>query len=242
MVSAGQRSWVLALASFLGIAASSYGWVTSPSLLSSKSYCPLICDRISNRALPGAKAQVRLLRNRISTVQCRDAAAGVSDEFQRLSDNIVSVDSLPDFPDPSLKPEDVVLGLVRGLQHNDDPEQDSGLRRCFYFSNDMCKAAVGGDGEGRAGGVSVENFIKYAKNPTFNSMVYCTAFHREPLNIIPGTETRGAMATQVVTFVREGGEERKFLWTLQQERRPPMEGCWLVRQCLFMENAIQLTL
>jgi hypothetical protein len=101
-------------------------------------------------------------------------------------------------------------------------------------------------------------------------------FTREPLNIIPGTETRGALATQVVRVttqkvrcrlpnpmmrlvtvsrlahfswsnsdyfcVRKQGSVRPFLWTLQQERRPPQAGCWLVRQCLYMDNAYSETL
>ena len=47
---------------------------------------------------------------------------------------------------------------------------------------------------------------------------------------------------QVVTITLTGGRTMRFLWTLQQERRPPLAGCWLVRQCLYMENAIFETL
>lgn len=178
----------------------------------------------------------------ISALKCSESDTEIQDgDFQALSDNAADVMSLPMHPDPNMKPEDVILALVRGLQFNDVPEPDSGLRRCFEFSCDMCKAAVGGV-ESRAGGASVETFIKYAKNPTFQSMLDCTSFKRGPINVIAGTETRGALATQVVTILRDGSKDRKFLWTLQQERRPPLEGCWLVRECLFMENAIELTL
>lgn len=35
--------------------------------------------------------------------------------------------------------------------------------------------------------------------------------------------------------------KRRFLWTLQQETRPPRQDCWLVHEVLFMKNAFQLT-
>ena len=37
------------------------------------------------------------------------------------------------------------------------------------------------------------------------------------------------------------GRAMRFLWTLQRECRPPLAGCWLVRQCLYVENAIYET-
>jgi hypothetical protein len=106
----------------------------------------------------------------------------------------------------------------------------------------MCRAAVGGDGVSRAGGASFEDFVKYAQNPTFQSMVGCTGFERQPVNVIPGSETRGALATQLVRITDTKGKLRPFLWTLQQERRPPRQGCWLVRECLYVENAILQTI
>jgi hypothetical protein len=47
---------------------------------------------------------------------------------------------------------------------------------------------------------------------------------------------------QIVTIAATNGNSMRFLWTLQQERRPPLAGCWLVRQCLYVENAIYETL
>jgi hypothetical protein len=35
---------------------------------------------------------------------------------------------------------------------------------------------------------------------------------------------------------------RKFLWTLQQERRPPLQGCWMIHEVLYTKNAWQQTL
>jgi hypothetical protein len=77
-------------------------------------------------------------------------------------------------PSPDISPEDVMLCLMRGLKYNDIPEPNSGLERCFNFADNMCRAAIGGDG-GRTGShvVTLENFIEYAQNPTFSTMTNC---------------------------------------------------------------------
>jgi hypothetical protein len=40
----------------------------------------------------------------------------------------------------------------------------------------------------------------------------------------------------------EDGGSRRFLWTLQKERRPPRQDCWLIHEVLFVKNAFALTL
>jgi hypothetical protein len=40
---------------------------------------------------------------------------------------------------------------------------------------------------------------------------------------------------------KEEGGKRRFLWTFQQERRPPRQDCWLVHEVLFVKNAFDLT-
>lgn len=35
---------------------------------------------------------------------------------------------------------------------------------------------------------------------------------------------------------------RKFLWTLQKERRPPRQDCWIIHEVLYVKNAFQQTL
>ena len=39
----------------------------------------------------------------------------------------------------------------------------------------------------------------------------------------------------------QNGRGITFLWTLQRERRPPRQDCWLVHEVLFTENAGMLT-
>ncbi len=153
----------------------------------------------------------------------------------------------------ALGPEDVVAACMLALQHNDEPLRDAGLRTCWALSSDMCRSAVGG---------SLDAFLEYARNPTFGALVGCASWSVASCKRVAGSATRGAMATQVVRVqpasrgasarhVDDDGDEpgpsaaappREFLWTLQQERRPPRAGEWLVYECLAMSNAIAKTL
>jgi len=106
----------------------------------------------------------------------------------------------------------------------------------FDFSSDRCRSALGGN---------LQDFISYASNPTFGCMVRCREW--KILSVGPeisGTQVRGAMKTVLVS-VRPSSDKlssRRFLWTLQRERRPPRQGCWLVHECLFVDNAYEMTL
>lgn len=40
----------------------------------------------------------------------------------------------------------------------------------------------------------------------------------------------------------ESGRDRRFLWTLMREMRPPRHNCWLIHECIFVENAYAITL
>lgn len=144
------------------------------------------------------------------------------------------VRSLP-CPNPVLSAEEVVKLCMTHLLSNDDPRQNAGLEVCFVFSSDRCRAAQGG---------TLEAFIEHANNPTFGSMVDAREWSTANVgSIIAGTATRGAMQTVLVDVKPgDGARDRRFLWTLQQERRPPMQGCWLVHECLFVEAAIHQTL
>ncbi len=56
--------------------------------------------------------------------------------------------------------------------------------------------------------------------------------------------TRGAMKTVLISVTPNNVDlkERRFLWTLQKERRPPRQGCWLVHECIAVENSFAMTL
>lgn len=138
------------------------------------------------------------------------------------------------FPHRDYTAPDVVKLCMDSLGNNNEPFKHAGLEVCWNFSSDRCRAAQGG---------SLDSFIQYARNPIFASMVDAREWEAVSVGpIIQGTATRGAMQTVLVNVVPQNGEARRFLWTLQQERRPPRQGCWLVWECLSVENAYSHTL
>lgn len=144
-------------------------------------------------------------------------------------------DCLPQ-PGPEIKPEDVVSLCMESLQNNNEPIINAGLQVCFNFSSDSCRAANGG---------SLEAFTTYASNPTFQVLVNNQEW--KVLSVGPeiaGTNTRGAMKTVLISVLPadEKIHEKKFLWTLIKERRPPRQGFWLVHECISVDNAYALTI
>jgi hypothetical protein len=117
-------------------------------------------------------------------------------------------------PDPIYSDEAVVALCMNALGRNDDPIPDAGLRTCWNFSSDMCRAAVGG---------SLADFLKYARNPTFAQLVDHESWSGKLGNRIPATMTRGALTTTMVTVQTNRGQERKFLWTLVPARKSTSE-------------------
>ena len=109
---------------------------------------------------------------------------------------LADVNDMSQLPSPLLEmtAQDAVTTCLDALLHNDNPRINIGLEVCFEFSSDRCRASLGG---------SLEEFISYASNPTFSSMVG---------PIIAGTNTRGAMQTVLIQVTPAKGKDRHFLW------------------------------
>lgn len=145
----------------------------------------------------------------------------------------VDQDYVP-FPHRDFSAPDVVHLCMDNLKRNNEPYANAGLECCFNFSTDRCRAAQGG---------SLEKFVQYAANPVFASMVNSKEWQVLSTGpLIQGTPTRGAMQTVLIHVQPRQGEARRFLWTLQKERRPPRQDCWLVWECLSVEHAYSHTL
>lgn len=150
-------------------------------------------------------------------------------------------------PNVDYSAHDVVTMCMNHLQDNHVPVANAGLQVCFDFSSDRCRAACGG---------SLQDFVEYAANPTFGALLYCESWKVLSIGpIIAGTPTRGAMQTVLIEVQSASSPSstssatasaskapKRFLWTLQQERRPPRQGCWLVHEVLFTKNAYSLTM
>ena len=124
-------------------------------------------------------------------------------------EDALTVLSLPTEPSPALSPIDVVHTLCRGLQNNNVPSENDGLRRLYAFTSYECKASL----TSRKGFFSgVEKFVEHAEVYTLKG---CLSFALvgEP-TIIAGTQTRGAIATlsvdvsEALSFRGPSGFER----------------------------------
>ena len=160
----------------------------------------------------------------------------------------LAVLSLPHEPDPDLAPDGVVHAVCRGLQHDDKPEPNTGLSRLYRFSTYELRSALTRR-ENRVDD-SEARFVQYADSPALIVLLDCHSFElTQPPKIIAGTQTRGALATQIVLVREERGfrwksgyerpadqvgtlTEELYLFTLEQQRRPPLAGCWLIKELL----------
>jgi hypothetical protein len=163
-----------------------------------------------------------------------------------------TADELPT-PNTEYSAQDVVTMCMNHLQDNHVPIANAGLQVCFDFSSDRCRAACGG---------SLQDFVEYAANPVFGMLLYSDRWKILSVGpIIAGTPTRGAMQTVLIevqpattasSIVSSSNNNnhvqqppkapQRFLWTLQQERRPPRQGFWLVHEVMFTKNAFALTM
>jgi len=159
-------------------------------------------------------------------------------------------------PNPDLTAETVAQIVVRSLQLVDYPHPLAGLERCFDFFTFDCRKAV----TGRQGGTSVERFCEYGLlAPALQPFMGAQSVD---LDTAAATYTpaqpphRGALASLGVTLTgssllrlqhasglpRWGGvtaeaPRRHMVLRLEQQRRPPLRDCWLVREVLDVRYA-----
>ena len=154
---------------------------------------------------------------------------------------------LPMRPDPSLSVEDVCEACIGGMREPNSPHLDAGYERLFNFMNYACRKAV----TARQGADSLANFTKYGEvSPVIRPLAQAAEVSWSETTLIAGTPTRGTMASLAVDLVLDSGfrhptsgyerrdddpgeaEVLRFLIRLQQERRPPLSGCWLITELL----------
>ena len=155
-------------------------------------------------------------------------------------------------PSPALSPETVALTCCRSLQWVDYPTPNAGLARCFDFFTFECRKAV----TARQGGNTVERFQEYGLlSPALQPFM---GAHRVTLKEGTYTDAKPPLRGALVTFPIEiqvakihsvqfpSGMERSgvsepppvhIVMRLEQQRRPPNEGCWLVREVLDVRHA-----
>lgn len=183
----------------------------------------------------------------------------VEDDFrQTFRDNDwieaeLTLRQAPSQPCPSLTAHQVATTICRSLQWVDYPTQNAGLERCFLFFTYECRKAV----TARQGGDSVERFVHYGVlSPALQPFMGATRIQLgEPTELDAQPPMRGAMASIPIEitestlavvqhksgFARAGiAAERPTMHMvirLEQQRRPPHQHCWLVKELVDVRYA-----
>eukprot|EP00545_Synedropsis_sp_CCMP1620_P008072 CAMPEP_0119015828 /NCGR_PEP_ID=MMETSP1176-20130426/11674_1 /TAXON_ID=265551 /ORGANISM="Synedropsis recta cf, Strain CCMP1620" /LENGTH=210 /DNA_ID=CAMNT_0006969151 /DNA_START=138 /DNA_END=770 /DNA_ORIENTATION=- len=193
----------------------------------------LLMSQVDAFAIHGQSSAVRVAQSRLFDVE-DDSSSPERDVLGAATVSPLGDEDYVSFPCRDYDASEVVEVCMNALLRNGEPYANAGLEVCWNFSSDRCRAAQGG---------SLEQFIDFADNPVFSSMVDAESWNVAAKgNEIPGTPTRGAMQTVLVTVMPAKGKSRAFLWTLQRERRPPRQDFWLVHECIFKDAAYQQTL
>lgn len=156
--------------------------------------------------------------------------------------------NLPSEPSQDLTPEQVARTVCRSLQFVDHPRESAGLKRCFPFLTFECRKCV----TARQGGETIERFCQYGiLSPALQPFMGASRLDLgEPTWTPAKPPLRGALVSYPVEItsadvlalqyasgiVRSGvasdPPKVSMVVRLEQQRRPPMQGCWLVREIL----------
>ena len=181
------------------------------------------------------------------------------------------VSELPEGPALHLTPHDIVISCMVALQENDSAEHvvskgvEWGRRFNWKFFGGMVRANWHGDIDtfvreavnNPTGLANCEWFnteedtIKMlpgtqTRGATCKMIVSVRPFAFAPVEQ-PATPDTGRLINPArprgpaLDVVPQPAKERKFLWTLQRERRPPQEGCWLISSVLAVDRALYET-
>jgi hypothetical protein len=130
-------------------------------------------------------------------------------------------------PRSNLRPEDMPSLLMRALQNNHNPNENSGLKSMWEFAGGNTKHIIQ---------QNITEFIESAHETanTLPTSFYGVAMYGKewsietPLNFIGGDPERSWIATQVVKTICSDGRVRRWQWELRENCRPPCLGCWMV--------------
>jgi hypothetical protein len=216
-------------------------------------------DTLSVEKLAGASSQGRL--GRTNQPYSRHVVAhhlSSKSEAEKFDSDWLQAElfllNAPYEPSPDLDPETVARTICRSLQWVDYPRPTAGLARCYDFLTFECRKAV----TARQGGGSVERFIEYgilspALLPFMGAKIVNLG---EASTLTPARPpTRGALISfpvqitgaDVLTVQYQSGIARggvaaappvtHMVVRLEQQRRPPFQHCWLVREVLDVRYA-----
>ena len=177
-----------------------------------------------------------------------------NDDWLEAEFTLVNND-VPSIPSPELDAMTVANLICRSLQWVDYPTSLAGLERCYEFFTPSFREFV----TARQGGKSMERFVQFGVlAPALQPFMGASRVNvklDEVTKIDAKPPLRGALCTipieihgaPVLTLQHPSGMHRtgiatsppltKMVLRLEQQRRPPYQGCWMVREILDVRHA-----
>lgn len=155
----------------------------------------------------------------------------------------LTVLNFPSSPSPTLSAEHVAISCLRSLQLVDHPLPLAGLDRIYPFLTWQCRDAV----VSSRTATPIEFRKRAALSPVLQPFMGATKIQLGKRTMSPGTATRGDIVSypvvvhgaKVSAFQHKSGLIRDrvaagpprvdMVIRLEKARRPPLAGCWLVR-------------
>jgi hypothetical protein len=114
-------------------------------------------------------------------------------------------------PGPEFSPEQVVQFQLYALQHNEQPEHNSGIAAAFDFASPENRERTG----------PLSNFIAMIHNESYGPMLNFVTAEFGPCVV------SGDTAHQPVFITGRDGRRYAYVWVLSRQPDGPLKDCWL---------------
>ena len=115
------------------------------------------------------------------------------------------------YPNPDIAPAEVIAIQLNGLQYNDSPEIDAGIRQTWAFAHPRNRAMTG----------PLQRFATMLKGQGYNMMLY-HASHQ----IVPANSGNGWRQFDVFMESRNG-KLLQFAWIVEKVTEGRYKDCWM---------------
>ena len=129
--------------------------------------------------------------------------------FNLLAVKAIAMDMVR--PNPDIAPAEVIAIQLNGLQNNNDPEIDSGIRQTWAFAHPRNRAATG----------PFARFAKMLKGRNYGIMLNHISNNIEPKNTGDGWKQYD------VLMEIQNGNVMHFVWTIEKVTEGLYKDCWM---------------
>ena len=115
------------------------------------------------------------------------------------------------YPNPDIAPAEVIAIQLNGLQYNDSPEIDAGIRQTWAFAHPSNRAMTG----------PLSRFANMLKGPGYDMLLYHASHQIVPANSGDGWR-------QFDVFMESGnGKLLQFAWIVEKVTEGQYKDCWM---------------